>query len=206
MDGDLDARRRRGADGSGARGQSLAIGILVALAVAACGGGGGGGGGGQPPTVPPPPVRMLSWTAAGAPGSQTVFLEIRSLNNPDRFVLQIRANDVTDLYGVAFDVVYPTGVVEFDESAVEEGGFFSAGGGFATELQLTERPDGRIIVGLTRVGGVGGRNGDGLLLELPFDSTASGDGDFTIEASVAIDSDGFPLATTWLGGTVEIQL
>lgn len=190
----------------GIRGPSLAFGILAAVTVAACSSGGGGGGGGQSPTVPPPPVRMLSWTAAGAPGNQTVFLEIRSLNNPDRFVMQVRANNVTDLYGVAFDIVYPTDVVQFDETAVEEGGFFSAGGGLPTELQLTERPEGRIIVGLTRVGSAGGRNGDGLILELPFDSTASGDGDFTIEASAAIDSDGFPLAITWLGGTVEIQL
>jgi hypothetical protein len=191
----------------GARWQSLALGVLAAVTMAACSSGGGGGGGGTPPpTVPPPPARMLSWTAAGEPGAQTVYLEIRSLNNPDRFVMQVRASEVTDLYGIALDVVYPDDVVQFDEAAVEEGGFFSASGGFQTEFQLVEEPTGRIIIGITRVGEVSGRNGDGLILELPFDSTASGNGDFTIELSQAIDSDGFPVATTWLGGTVEIQL
>lgn len=192
----------------GARWQSLAFGVLAALTVAACssGGGGGGGGGTTPPTMPPPPTRMLSWTAAGEPGAQTVYLEIRSLNNPDRFVLQLRASRVTDLYGMALDVVYPSDIVQFDEAGVEEGGFFSASGGFETELQLAEDPTGRVIIGISRVGEAGGRNGDGLILELPFDSTSSGSGDFAIESSLAIDSDGFPVATTWLGGTVEIQL
>ncbi|MDH3404697.1 MAG: cohesin domain-containing protein [Acidobacteriota bacterium] len=189
-----------------ARWPALAAGVLAALSVAACSSGGGGGGGGpSPPTTPPPPARMLSWTAAAEPGAQTIYLDIRGLGDPDHFVLQVRANDVTDLYGVALDVVYPADLVTLDLAAVVEGGFFSAGGGFATEFQIVEQPAGRIVIGNSRLGPVGGRNGNGLILELPFDSTASGSGDFAIEKSLAIDSDGQQVATTWLGGTVEIQ-
>jgi hypothetical protein len=148
---------------------------------------------------------MISWSADAAPGEQTIYLDIRDLSNPDEFVLQIRVNQVTDLYGVALDVVYPSGAMDFQASGTVEGPILPAGGGFDTDLQIVEEPPGRIIIGYTRLGAVSGRNGNGLLLSLRFTTTANGSSDLSIESSLAVDSVGSPVPTTWLGGTVQVQ-
>jgi hypothetical protein len=178
------------------------VATVVVITVGACGGGGGGGGG---TTAPPPPVRMLSWSADAAPGSQTVYLDIRDLSTPDEFILQVRVNDVDDLYGVALDVVYPSSAMQFQAMDTDVGEFFRAGGTIDTELLIVEEPVGRIIIGYTRLGEVRGRNGNGLLLLLRFTTTANGSSDISIENRLAVDRDGIPLATTWLGGTVQVQ-
>lgn len=184
---------------SAARWYASVVAVIVAITVGACSGGGGG------PTDPPPPVRMLSWTADAAPGSQTVYLDIRDLSTPDEFILQIRVSAVADLYGVALDVVYPSDALEFQPEDTEVGQFFPADGAFPTELQIAEEPDGRIIIGYTRLGAVRGRNGSGLLLLLRFTTTANGSSDISIENRLAVDRDGTPVPTTWLGGTAQVQ-
>ncbi|MCZ6725796.1 MAG: cohesin domain-containing protein [Acidobacteria bacterium] len=148
---------------------------------------------------------MLSWTADAAPGSQTVYLEIRDLSTPDEFILQIRVSEVADLYGVALDVVYPSNALEFQPDDTDAGDFFPANDTFDTELQIVEEPDGRLIIGYTRLGEVRGRTGSGLLLLLRFTTTADGSSDISIENRLAVDREGTPVPTTWLGGTVQVQ-
>jgi hypothetical protein len=181
---------------------ALLLGLVLVCTTAACGGGGGGGGGG--PTVPPPPARMISWTPDAEPGDDVIYLDVRDLSNPDAFVLQIRARRVSDLYGVAFDLVYPSNMMTFDADAFTEGDFFSDGG-FDTLLEVSERDRGRIVIGLSRVGEVRGRSTGGLLLSLPFATTANGTSDLAIESEHGYDSDGVPMSLTWLGGTVRVQ-
>ncbi|MES1211036.1 MAG: hypothetical protein ABUL63_01750, partial [Acidobacteriota bacterium] len=87
----------------------LAASPLVALTLAltlmtACGGGGGGGGPTEPPP-PPPPTRGIVFT----PGSAvTSGISLTAAAAPDNstLVLEVRANSVTDLYGVAFNLRY----------------------------------------------------------------------------------------------------
>lgn len=183
---------------------SAALGVVLACTVAACGGGGGGGGGGGP-TQPPAPTRSITWTAAGAPGSDTIFLDIRDLSNPDSFVLQIRVKGASDLYGFALDLVYPSSMMTFASGSVEEGPFLTGGGSFDTRLEVAEPTAGRIIMGYSRLGDERGRNGNGLLLTLTFNTTANGSSDITIESEIGVDRDGFPMPMTWLGGTVQVQ-
>ncbi len=179
------------------------LGVAVAIAAPGCGGGGGGGGS-TPPTDPPPPTRSLMWSS-NAPGSgQTVYLDVRDVSNVDRFVLQVRISGGGDLYGVAFDIVFPSDLVSFDEAGVEEGNFLP-GSSFDTELQIAESPAGNLVVGYTRVGDVRGRNGNGLLLELPFTTTQSGTAAFQLDPGGAFDSGGGAQPTDWLGGELTIR-
>jgi hypothetical protein len=147
---------------------------------------------------------MITWTPDGDPGSDVVYLDIRDLSDPDTFVLQIRVRRVSDLYGVAFDVVYPESKMTFDSASVTEGDFLSKDG-FDTLLEVSERTRGRIVVGHSRVGDVRGRSTSGLLLSLTFDTTANGSSELAIEAEQAYDSDGLPIDLSWLGGTVQVQ-
>ena len=188
-------------NGTSTRGFAAVVALVVSVTVAACSGGGGGGGGG--PTTPPPPVRMITWTGDGVAGEETLYLEIRDLSNPDEFVLQLRAKQVTDLYGVALDIVFPATRLDFLEAV--EGSFFPGGNGLPTELQVVEEPDGRIIIGHSRIGDERGRTGSGVLLELSFRTTANGSSLFEIERQQAIDRDGGQLSAQWLGGTVQVQ-
>jgi hypothetical protein len=121
-------------------------------------------------------------------------------------VLQIRVSQVSDLYGVAMDVVYPDAAMDFVPMATEEGEFFPAEGMFDVELQIVEAEPGRIVIGYSRLGEVSGRNGNGLLLALTFRTTANGTSAMRIEAPrVALDSEGLRVPTTWVGGSVAVQ-
>jgi len=187
------------------RAQAGAVALVVAVTVAACSGGGGGGGGGtQPPTQPPPPARMISWSGDANPGPDTIFVEIRTLNNPDEFELQLRVNEISALYGLALDIIFPDSNLDFVSEDTEEGDFLFAGGNFETELNILE-DDGRLIIGYSRLGDVSGRTGNGLLLRLYFRTTANGSSLFEIDNELAINTGGAPINATWLGGTVQVQ-
>jgi hypothetical protein len=166
----------------------------------ACGGGGGGGGGGNPTQ----PNASLTFTPAGV-GAPSIRLEREGVG-ASTLVLEVMADQVTDLYGVAFDLSFPSNLLRFDGG--DEGDFLSgpAGSGVGTSLQLTAN-GGVLVVGVTRLGDVPGRTGSGVLLTLRFTAIASGTGSFSFSANQAFDSDGDALGSVaWGGGSVRTQL
>lgn len=176
-------------------------GILSLLVVAACGGGGGG------PTAPPPPPQPpagVSFTASGASGPQTLSLRESPAGNDQRLVLELFAEQVSSVYGVAFDLRYPTAVLQFD--AIVEGAFLGSGGADTT-LQIAESPAGNLIVGLTRLGRIGGASGSGVLLTLEFSVVGSGDGNLSFIGNEAVNPEGEPLTgISWGAGSVSASL
>ena len=167
------------------------------VAVPACGGSGGGGGGGSP--TPPPPAGGITFTPAGNPAGAAVVLT-RQGNDPNTLVLTVEARSVSDLYGVAFDLAYPSQALTFEGAT--EGGFLG-GGTATTSLQVAEQ-QGRLVVGLTRLGAVSGSSGSGTLLTLSFRAVAAGNGALSFSANQGIASNGAPLALDWLGGSVQV--
>lgn len=174
--------------------------LLAAAVVLACGGGGGGGGGGTPPTAPqpgitftgsqvqPPAVRL-----AEAPGSGGTVLE-----------LAVRADGLSDVYGVAFDLTYPSDLLRFEASA--EGDFLGEEG-VSTSLQVAENPRGRLIVGYSRLGAAGGVDGSGELVVLRFVATASGSGNFRFSRNQLVGPAGETIpGASWGGGSVRVEL
>ncbi len=176
--------------------------VLLALgfALAACGGGGGGG-----PSTPPPPQQSLVFTPAGTPEVNTIHLDAAAASTPDRLVLEVRANEVDDLFGLGFDLLYPTSFLAFDAQATDEGDFLDEPG-VRTELIVDEGPGGRLLIGYSRLGDdEPGASGSGLLLTLEFATTASGQGDFTIENELAIDGAGARrFDYLWLAGNLRV--
>ncbi len=176
--------------------RALAAAVLLALA-AACGGGGGGGGG----TGPTPPAQSLTFTPAGTSSGASVTLQ-RSGTDPQVLVLEVRAQQVSDLYGLYFDLAYPAAALSFEGAT--EGSLLSSGG-IQTSLQVAEQSD-RLVVGLTRLGAVSGADGAGTLLTLRFRAIATGNGSLSFSRQGAVDSNGRTLQLDWLGGTARIQL
>jgi hypothetical protein len=183
----------------------LLSGLLLALVVAivvACGGGGGGGGGGPteptPPPPPPPPPAGFVFTAQGTPGTNTLFLARGAATTATNLVLELRASQVTDLYGVAFDLTYPNTQLQFVR--VTPGPLLANGA-----AQAAAAGTGTLIVGGTHLGNVPGASGSGVVLTLEFTAIAAGTGSFAFSSNTALDSDGDTVSgVAWLAGSVQV--
>jgi len=177
----------------GARWMLVAV---VALSVsAACGGGGGGGGG---PTVPPPPPG-INFTPARAATANSLYLVSGANTNVNRLFLEVRVNDVDELYGVAFDLVYPSNLLAFVKAT--EGGFFKG----STTLQAVEKSAGRVIVGHTNLGDDQPESGSGLLMTLEFTPLGNGSGAMTFDNEQAFGRGSVPKSIDFIAGTVSVQ-
>ncbi|HEX4955652.1 MAG TPA: cohesin domain-containing protein [Thermoanaerobaculia bacterium] len=175
---------------------TVAMAALVLAVSAACGGGGGGGGGG--PTQPPPP--RVSFTPVTG-GATSVSLIQGTGTTETTLFLEVRANQVTDLYGLSFDLTYPTGVVTYRR--VVEGPFLAQAA--STSLQVAEPSPGRLIIGHSRLGPAGGISGSGLLMTLELAVAGTGTGAMTFQNQQAFDPSGTPrIGYSWLGGTVRV--
>ena len=168
------------------------------LTLAACGGGGGGGGPTAPPP-PPPPTRGIVFTPASA-ATSGVSLTAATAPDNSTLVLEVRANSVTDLYGVAFNLRYPNTVLRYARAT--QGNFLTG-----ASLQIVEGTAGTLIVGLSKLGTAAGTSGSGVLLTLEFQSVAAGDGTFSFTNNTAINSAAQTLSgLTWSAGTARVTL
>lgn len=173
--------------------------VLMAIALVfawACGGGGGGGGG-----TPTDPVPGVTFTGAST-GSNSISLVHANPGDANVLRLRVRANTVQDLYGVAFDLVFPETLLRFD--AAVEGAFLSGAGG-ETALQVFQSAPGRLVVGATRLGPVAGASGSGNILEVELRILAAGSGSLGFENNRGFDSKGDAIAGLgWAGGTLRV--
>ena len=179
---------------------SLTALLALAMLAPACGGGGGGGGG---PTGPPPVVPRITFTPTGGSAMNGVTLASGAGSTATNLVLEVRANQVSDLYGLSFDLAYPQGLLRYDGAT--EGTFLSQGGA-STSLLINSGTAGNLVVGLSRLGAVDGVGGTGVLLTLRFTAVGAGTGTFGFSRNSAVDSAGAGLVLTWGGGNVEVVL
>jgi hypothetical protein len=172
---------------------------LLALALAACGGGGGGGGGPTAPTPPPPPPPPgIVFTAAGSAGANSLFLASGAGTTANTLILELRASQVSDLYGVAFDLSYPGAQLQF--TRVTAGPLLANG-----SAQAVTAAPGTLVVGGTHLGAVAGASGSGVVLTLEFTALAAGGGSFVFSRNSALDSDGDIIPNvSWLAGSVQV--
>jgi hypothetical protein len=190
------------------------VGIFAASAVVvlmvACGGGGSNPSPTAPPPPPPPPAPTegIFFTADGIPAGSTIYLEGQDTEDTtSSFVIEVRANDVEDLYGVSFDLQYPSDLLTWRRGKFEEGTFLSTGGA-ETEILIDRRPAGNLVVGITRVGDAEGVSGSGLLLSLEFVNEAIvGAGVFSFSDNDLVDSfGGIQEGSQWLAGSIESKI
>jgi hypothetical protein len=148
----------------------------------------------------------VSFSAAGSPGEMTIHLTKADGTPTEVLRLEVRASQFAGLYGVGFDLNYPTDLLNYRGGSQTEAGFLS-GDGSRTEILARQPTDGTVIVGLSRLGDVGGVEGSGLLLTLDFTAVNNGSGSFSFSANTAFDGDGDRLDdAVWQAGTVEVNL
>jgi len=171
--------------------------VLPVLALAACGGGGGGGGPTEPPP-PPPPQPGITFTAQGTATANSLSLASGTGTTANTLILEVRATQVTDLYGVAFDLAYPNTVLQYVRATP---GPLLANG----SVQAVASTPGTLVVGGTHLGNVAGANGSGLVMTLEFSALVAGSGNFAFSRNTAFDSDGDPMAGVgWVAGSVTV--
>jgi hypothetical protein len=171
--------------------------LLFAFTLAACGGGGGGGSTG-PTAPPPPPAAGIVFTAAGAPPANGLYLASGAGSTASTLILEVRANQVTDLYGVAFDLTYPATQLQFVRATA--GPLLNNGA-----VQAVASSPGTLIVGGTHLGATPGASGSGVVLTLELTAPAAGSGSFAFARNSALNSTGTPItALTWLAGSVTV--
>lgn len=179
----------------------LALGVVLLL-VWGCGGGGGGGGGGgtpQPPTQPPPPTSAVSFAADASASANS--LSWSSSVSGDVLTLNLTATQVQNLFGITFDLVYPSGQLTF-ESASELAAF---GAGDSTAFQVFQS-NGRLVVGLSRLAPAAGFSGTGELASFTFRAAASGNGRIDFENRQAVRPSGVGIGVIqWIGGSVTVN-
>lgn len=204
--------------GSGRRRPGLLGLAALALAWAALAYACSGGGGGSPsepspsPTVTattsPVPTATPTPTPGGGPGITFIaastgpglVLAQGAATTASSLTVELRAAQVTGLYGAAFDLDYPTAALSFTSASV--GTFLGTSG--QVSMQVAEPTPGHLVVGVTRLGQVAGVDGSGVVLQLVFTPVAAGSGPFTFSRNAAFASTGSPMNVSWGAGTVTV--
>lgn len=137
---------------------------------------------------------------ASAPATG-IFLRRGGGSAGTRLEVEVRAAEVSGVFGLAFDLVFPPGLLSYQGFA---GGDFLGADGAETSLQVSDTGGGRLIVGATRLGQVGAMTGSGGVLTLVFQATSIGTGALTFQDNEAIGGVGEQVTLTWTGGTVRV--
>lgn len=157
------------------------------------------------PTDPPPPPPAdpeITYTPAnGNPGANTVSLQLNA-STGNRLDLDVRLTTVDNVSSMAFDLVFNPGVLSY--VSVAEGTFFNQDGE-AVSVLVDENPTGRLIVGVARLGDVGGVGGTGVALTLTFNGAGNGGSALGFEGSSLLDPDLDPVGgVQWFGGDAAV--
>jgi hypothetical protein len=139
------------------------------------------------------------FTPSGSAGTG-LSLAAGAASTASTLILEVRANSVTDLYGVAFDLAYPANLVQYVR--VTQGPLLAGG-----TLQVASGGTGTLVVGLSNLGPVPGASGSGVLMTFEFRAVGAGQGSFTFSRNVAVDSAGQSInGLSWGTGTVRVTL
>jgi len=150
------------------------------------------------PTPTPPPGGGITFT--GASSGPGIVLGQGAATTSSSLTVEVRAAQVTGLYGLAFDLDYPAAAVRYQSAAA--GPFLGASG--QVSMQVVESTPGHLVVGVTRLGSLPGVDGSGVVMSLVFTPVANGNGAFTFSRNTAYRAEGTPMTLAWAGGTVTV--
>lgn len=137
------------------------------------------------------------------PGPNSVTLRQQSATSSS-LILDVAMVQVQNVYGAAFEIRYPSGVIRYTGYA---SGDFLSGDGAPVSIQVAENPAGVLIIGATRLGDAGGINGSGNLLSLRFEPVATGSGRVDFQnASLRDPNNNIIPGVNFLGGSVSVVM
>ena len=172
-----------------------AMATLLLVSLAAC------GGSSSAPTPPPTPQPGITYRSSASPApANSIVLETRS-SDPQQITLALKANAVTDLYGVALDIRFNTAIVSFESFSARD---FLGDEGTSMSTQIVENPAGTLVIGQSKFGAVDGSEGTGDMMVLTFRAVTAGPSAITIANQGAYDPEGSITSTSFFGGTLTV--
>jgi hypothetical protein len=117
--------------------------------------------------------------------------------------LELAVRDVSNLYSGPFHLVYDADRVEVED--ILEGNFLNGDGRQTVFMKSIQAERGRAIVGLVRLGQVGGRSGSGRLATIRVKAKKPGTVELKLERMVFQDPELKPIAVRGAGATLTIQ-
>ena len=150
--------------------------------------------GSRSPTAPTGPAARGVSFLAGQVGNESIGLRGTALGAT--LEVEIYAAGVQDLYGLGFELLFPANLLRYE--ALDDGVFPS--------LEVREAVPGRLVVGATHLGSVGGLNGSGTVAVVRFTAFANGSGNLDFSAQEAFDRFGDRLTLNWVGAAVAVDL
>lgn len=151
------------------------------------------------------PSSIITFTAdSSSPGSNTVYMaKNNSLSTSDILAVDVKVDNVTGVYGAAFDVNFDSSKMTYSNYAA--GSFLEKDSNTVTYNAATQSDNSsKLLVGISRQAGATGAAGSGTLVTLKFNVTSGGS--IVISNSELKDSSNLSISgITWSGGTVTVQ-
>ncbi|MEK7274132.1 MAG: cohesin domain-containing protein, partial [Candidatus Desantisbacteria bacterium] len=120
------------------------------------------------------------------------------------FTMDITVKDAVDLYGAGFDVTFDTGLIRVVE--VREGTFLRDGATQTSFLKQIDNQQGRVVMGITRLGSIPGVNGSGTLATVVFKPISTGTATLKLQGCQIKDSHLDTIPTTVTDSLINIKL
>lgn len=147
------------------------------------------------------PVLVLATIVSVSPSSVNI-------NSGDQVTLDININNVLNLFGVAFDLIFNPSILTFISASK---GAFLEQGGIATHLLTAVSPPGDLIVGYSRqaVNGVPtGIDGSGTIMRITFKAITNGSSSLSFQNNALCSASSSPICpaipATWENGSITV--
>ncbi len=143
------------------------------------------------------PIFVFAADVSITPASQNV-------SPSSRFTISVNINNVSNLFGAAFDLIFDPNVLEF--VSTKEGNFLGSDG-VSTWLNTAVSSEG-LIVGYSRIAQAGiptGISGSGTLMTLTFEALAEGTSTLNFQNNHLLDPEIEEIATNWKDGAVIVK-
>jgi hypothetical protein len=121
----------------------------------------------------------------------------------ETFMVQVKIDNGSNVFAVPFDINYDPNVLEV--TGLYEGSYLKRDGGQTTFLNSMDRDRGKITVGLTRLGRIGGVSGSGTLMSIAFRALKSGTAFLSFANGKPMDSGLNVLPVKFVRGEVRVQ-
>lgn len=159
--------------------------------------------GNLPPTVEQPALPQESSTAPPLSGKGMIYISSpKDVKVDHEFTTTITLGDVTNLYGASVNISYNPALLEFVRVAEEN--FLKQDGKSTSFMHAVNTADGRVTIGITRLGQVGGVSGTGGLFSVVFKGKGEGTSPLSFQDYSLRDPTMAVLPTTASGVEVKI--
>lgn len=125
------------------------------------------------PAAEPQPSGQEGAAVTQPAGKGTLYITApKGVKVDQEFTVGVNLGEVTNLYGASINLSYDPALLEFVR--VTEGGFLKQDGKSTSFMHAVNAAEGRVTVGMTRLGGVGGVSGAGGLFSAEFKAKGEG--------------------------------